>query len=1013
MDAFGPVAGRRFRPAALLTLLLLPAPLVAQSVTTGAIAGNVKDTTGAVLPGVTVEAASPALIEKTRSVVSDDKGEYKIVNLRPGTYSVTFSLTGFSAVKREGIELTTGFTATVNGDLKVGSLAETVTVSGASPIVDTQNVRKQTVLSRGELDTLPSGKSVQAFAALTLGATSLGTQQDVGGDRGEGAASWGIHGANSGESRMVLDGMFISTFAAGSPGGRTVEINQMAIQEVTVSTRGISAEAEAGGPLINQVPKDGSNKLSVSFIGNGTSSGLQSHALTPELISKGLTSAASIKKVYDVGMGIGGPIIKDKLWFFQADRWWGAQNYIPGNYFADKTTPAAYGGLIYVPDLTQPAYLDTPNADWSGRLTWQVSAKQKAAFYGYYQHICNCYFQADNNRAPEAAPLINYRPFVGQGTWNYTATGKLLFEAGFSGVYGNDFNVFPPNTGPNSIPVVNLSTGYAYNALGNLATNVGPGSFTLNGTFFNNNLSQRASMTYVTGSHALKVGFIALEGEQNYDYKSSPVIYEFLNNRPAAVQQWSTPMAYVEWARNLGIYAQDQWTRSKLTLNLGLRLDWANAYNDAAQLPAGPFVPARNFPANSDVPNFWDVNPRLGAAYDLFGNGKTALKFAIGRYELAQTYQIAGANIPAYRIATNATRTWTDPNFPNDVVNGQVTPACDLTNPLANGQCGALNNQAFGQTIPVTSYANDALNGFGNRPFMWQTDASIQHELRPNLAVSAGYYRTWYGNLTITNNLSVTPANFSPFCVTTPVDPRLPGGGGQQVCGFYDVNPAQFGKVQNVVTQASNFGTMSQVYNGMDVALRARFGQGGLIQGGMATGQTTFGNCLTGLGATPQAPEPGTVNRFLPATLCQTTLPFAGQTQYKASGIYPLPWYGVQVSGTYQNLAGIPDQATWNAPNAVIAPSLGRNLAAGAAGTATVDLLVPNTQFEKRLNQTDVRITKILKIGRSRLQANVDVYNVFNARTILAETTTYGPNWLKPTAVLGGRVLKFGGQMDW
>src|SRR5262245_1467185 len=145
--------------ATLITCaFLFPSGAWAQSAASGSIAGGVKDTTGAVLPGVTVEAASPALIEKTRTVVTDDQGQYKIVDLRPGTYTVTFSLAGFNTVRREGLELPTGFTATANAELRVGAIEETVTVSGASPVVDTHSVRQQNVLAREVLDAVPSGR---------------------------------------------------------------------------------------------------------------------------------------------------------------------------------------------------------------------------------------------------------------------------------------------------------------------------------------------------------------------------------------------------------------------------------------------------------------------------------------------------------------------------------------------------------------------------------------------------------------------------------------------------------------------------------------------------------------------------------------------------------------------------------------------------------------------------------------------------------------------------------------
>ena len=189
-------AGQVVTVIATLWLVLHPAGTFAQ-LSTGTVAGVVRDESGAVLPGVTVEASSPALIEKTISAVTDSVGQYKIVNLRPGAYSVTFTLPGFSVVKREGLELNAGFTATVNADMKVGGLEETITVSGASPVVDTQNVRTQSVITRATLDALPTAKNFQGFASLTLGAVSS-SGRETGGDRGESLFGLSIHGASTG-----------------------------------------------------------------------------------------------------------------------------------------------------------------------------------------------------------------------------------------------------------------------------------------------------------------------------------------------------------------------------------------------------------------------------------------------------------------------------------------------------------------------------------------------------------------------------------------------------------------------------------------------------------------------------------------------------------------------------------------------------------------------------------------------------------------------------------------------
>ena len=198
----------------LMVGLLAPVWASAQSATTGAIAGVARDATGAVLPGVTVEAASPALIEKVRTAVTDDQGNYKIVDLRPGTYTVTFTLAGFNTYRREGIELTTGVTVAANAEMKVGGIEETVTVTGASPVVDVQNVRTQNVLTLEVLETIPANRTINGFAQMTLGVTydaRLGAQQDVGGDKGEAVTGVAIHGIGAAESQFTVDGMNINS----------------------------------------------------------------------------------------------------------------------------------------------------------------------------------------------------------------------------------------------------------------------------------------------------------------------------------------------------------------------------------------------------------------------------------------------------------------------------------------------------------------------------------------------------------------------------------------------------------------------------------------------------------------------------------------------------------------------------------------------------------------------------------------------------------------------------------
>jgi len=294
------------------------------------------------------------------------------------------------------------------------------------------------------------------------------------------------------------------------------------------------------------------------------------------------------------------------------------------------------------------------------------------------------------------------------------------------------------------------------------------------------------------------------------------------------------------------------------------------------------------------------------------------------------------------------------------------------------------------------------------------------------MALTVGYFNTWWGNGGtdsypgggsdwVTNNLAVTAADYTPYCITAPDDPRLPTGGGYQVCGIYDVSQAKFGKVQNVVSNPADFGSRTYVYNGVDGAFNARFGRGGLLYGGISLGTKDANRC-----ASPT----------VPAKFCEYTVPVEGLSQYKISVSYPLK-YQINVSAVYINTPGIPVSgvppaavatagsaaATWNAPNSAIAPSLGRNLAAcGAAvtctATAPVDLIAPFTLFEDRLSKLDLRVSKDIRVGQLRIQPRLDLYNALNSSTILSENTTYGSAFRRPLSILAGRFAKVGVQMS-
>jgi hypothetical protein len=447
----------------------------------------------------------------------------------------------------------------------------------------------------------------------------------------------------------------------------------------------------------------------------------------------------------------------------------------------------------------------------------------------------------------------------------------------------------------------------------------------------------------------------------------------------------------------------------RVTLNYGLRFDYHNAEVPDQNLPAALFVPARSFPGVKNVPNWKDMSPRMGIAYDLTGSGRTALKFALGRYVMSEGLSLADANNPIVTSVVSATRTWTDANH-------DYNPDCDFTNQAANGECAATSNVNFLKNNPnATRYDPETLNGWGKRGSDWEFSAGIQQQVLPGVALNAAYYRHWFGNFTVTQNEAVVSGDFDPYCVTAPVDPRLPNGGGYQICGLYDVKPAKFGLTNNLVTFTDNFGKQRQVYDGVDVNLNARLPHGAFVQGGITVGRTETDTCFAS-----NQPNLATQTAGTPRTTeyCDSKPPLSAGTQIKFSASYKVPWE-VTASAVYQNLAGPQITATRAFTSAEISPSLGRSLAAGANSTVAISMIPPNTVFEKRINQLDLRLARPFKVGRARVEALVDIYNAFNWTSVIGENLTYGPNWLMPQnvgwtsfGVLAGRMIKFGTHID-
>ena len=939
---------------------LLLVPVVAAAQTT--LAGEVSDNTGGVLPGVTVEAASPALIEGSRVAVTDGTGRYTIIDLRPGTYSLTFTLPGFGTQVRDELTIASDTTTTIDVSLSVGSIEESVTVSGESPVVDVQQVERTEVLTREVLAAIPTGNSLYSFGTLVPGIrTSL---PDIGGARAmEQVLIYG-NGAGGMDTTVLVDGMQVNGNIGN--GAYQMYFNPQMNAEVAFTTAGAGADTQRGGIRVNMIPKDGGNQFSGMAYFGGSHRDWQSSVWNKRFGELGVQSTAQgdardgvprIDRVFDLNMSLGGPIVRDKLWFFGSLRDW-STNLVVLNSFYRNGDPGIDDNLL-VSGLM--------------RLTYQATSRNK--FSAYLDRIRKVrhheHGEGDDieTASQKRRPILYYTAAT---KWTGTLSNRVLAELGFS-VNGEVYPIgyqpevqqtrpdgiftclatpcfpsemtaaqsamqYPPSAGgdPWYGGQLGVWTSARDDRLGFDEVNSNRGS-TVNYPFKQNVIG---AVSYVTGSHNIKVGFETSWASERRTRFSNANLFQDYGDDPnpfGNVYSWigtESNRAEVNIAEGLnpglmgapeqatvlndptlskvgvdydtGIYAQDSWTVDRLTLNYGARVDFANIFWDTGVKPYGRFTPTTDFSLINKVvfPKFGpDISPRISVAYDAFGNGKTALKFGWNRYQNAFGDTWADRYQPA--LTDSEDRLWNDITL--DATTGLLPAGCTRLAPSACADPYGTNGDNIAQDWEIGVSGNP---GFGiretdrpdpslSRGYQDLLTIGIQQEVRPGLSVTAEWRRREFKNLENRNNLNRDFADFgTPINIVAP----LPYVGNIPT---YNINAAARVVEPDYLDINTSAADFTNVYTGFELSFSGRLDGGGTIFGGWSM-DTPGVSWFEGGGVRNNCPlfnenedNPNQI-RFCD----QTSYPTPYRHEFKIAGTQPLPWWDLQVAGAFISNAG-------------------------------------------------------------------------------------------------------------
>ena len=950
-----------------MALLAFALPAWAQGV--GGIGGTVMDSSGAVLPGVTLTltSAQGGTLGANREVVSDERGNYQFVRVVPGTYAVRGTMQGFRTVEQRNIVVNADAIARADLTLPIGQLEEGVVVSGEAPLLDTTSALKQTVLSQETLQALPN--RIDVWSITRVIPSVVASKVDVGGSESFQQSGITVHGTSN-ENGYYIDGMNVSsTQSSGSIA--TFYLDPYAFEEANFRAGNAPAEASTGGLVFNMISRTGTNQFHAGTVFNGTNAALGSNnvddALAAQLLRNvpasvkearpDLKPTADIRYLFDYGGWLAGPLVKDKLWWSTSFHHSQILQYLVGSYNPDGTS---------VPD-------DNMLWNFSNKLSWQVSQNSQLSHFYILQYKKNGHRTSGAAFSETGATTRNTKyPQLHQVKWTTAKSARFVYDVSGSVNRVDDYQPWPKEgdsaTCSFAVDKEGCTDGLiaGFDMVTNTALRILPTYRDLPNT----RVFAQGSVSYFTTAHDIKAGY-------QFDYAWNEVLYFsssgmraiYRSGVPDAVNTYNTPARSIPENVQQGLYIQDKWRPNrKLTINGGLRLDTNYGWTRALCQDATPFIAAQCYDKISGVPDWKSVSPRLSAVYDIAGDGRTALKFSANRYIIPVGSAVLDRINPI--SVANDSRVWraqalcAEQNNIGCDLNGDLLPQINELGPSNGFSLGNFNRYEPGYKWPWAR----------------EYSAEIQRQLPLNLVVSAGYTRREkLGNFG-SRNVLVPENTYTKLTVT-----EVNSG---QVVDVYNQDPLLRGKQDFLWDNMSEF---DSTYNGTDISLDKRMSNGWMMTGGISIGETTGWVGGTDL----NNPNSKDFNRGIVGN----DTPFS----FRLSGLYDLPW-AIQMSGTFQHQKGFPE---------LTQVSVGNNTVQLTQGTTNVTVEPRGTTRLPALNQLDMSFRKAFQAGGTRYQPRIDLYNLMNTATVISRVTTLGTSYGAVSNIQRGRLIKFGMAVDW